>query len=647
MTALAGVWRTAGTDAGDRCREMLAAQAMYGGGDPRLWDGGEVAVGRDLRITLSEDAHDRQPLSHGPVNLVADVRLDDRETLATALDIEAAEATALSDADLVLRAWLRWGEEALERLYGDWALAVWDSKARRLMLARDGLGGRPLHHCRTAQGVAFASMPKGLHALPDMPRVADEERVAEFLALFPETGPRSFFAGVERVEPGCVVTLTLEGATMRRHWTPARGGRSGPRIDVVEAMRAHLDQAVRSRLRNAESGVATHLSAGLDSTAVTTTAARLLAPAGGRVLALTAVPRPGWSGREPPGRLSDEGPVAALTAASHPNIDHLRLPASGGLLERLDEDTDLHDRPLFNLCNQHWWSTIAEAASRREARVLLTGELGNATLSWAGMEVFPELMRQGRWGEAWRLGRAWVASGAVGPRAAIATVLAPWIPGAIWGALRRLRSGPDAMLRHSALDPGRAASMNLPSRARRAGLDLHYRLRRDGFESRLWHIGWIDPGVFRKAALAAWGLDVRDPTADRRLVEFCLTLPAEAFFLDGRPRELARRVLADRAPAEVLADARRGHQAADWAETLTAARADVGRVLATAELARGAGMLDLARLRRLTDRWPEGGEWDNPETSGDYRQALLRGLSALAFLSRVKGDLQKSRSRIG
>jgi asparagine synthase (glutamine-hydrolysing) len=479
-------------------------------------------------------------------------------------------------------------------------------------------------------------MPKGLHALPDMPRVADEERVAEFLALFPETGPRSFFAGIERVEPGCVVTLTLGGATTRRHWNPARGGRSAPGGDVVEALRAHLDQAVRSRLRGAEGGVAAHLSAGLDSTAVTTTAARLLAPTGGRVLALTAVPGPGWSGRETPGRLSDEGPIAALTAASHPNIDHLRLSASGGLLDRLDEDTDLHDRPLFNLCNQPWWSTVAEAAARK-TRVLLTGELGNTTVSWAGTEVFPELMRQGRWGQAWRLARAWVASGAVGPRAAIIMVVAPWVPGVVWRALRHLRSGPGATLRHSALEPVRAASM--PSRARRAKVDLHYQPRRDGFESRLWHIGRTDPGVFRKATLAAWGVDVRDPTADRRLVEFCLTLPAESFFLDGRPRELARRVLADRAPAEVLAEPRRGYQAADWAETLTSARHEVRRILSTSDVGRGAEMLDLARLRQLAGHWPQGREWDSPEAALDYRQALPRGLSALVFLRRAAGSV--------
>ncbi|MGZ9098407.1 MAG: asparagine synthase-related protein, partial [Brevundimonas sp.] len=413
MTALAGLWRTVGgTDAGDRCRDMLAAQAVYGGGAPRVWEIGEVALGRDLRITVPEDVQDRQPLTQGALTMVADVRLDDRDGLAAALDIGAAEASSLSDADLVLRAWVSWGESALQRLYGDWALAVWDGAARRLVLARDGLGGRPLHHCRTAEGVAFASMPRGLHALPEVARAPDLDRVAEFLALFPEAGPRTFFAGMERVEPGHVVILTEDGATTHRHWNPSRGGpRPPPHAEIVETLRARLDQAVASRLRGARDLVAAHLSAGLDSTAVATTAARLLAPSGGRVLALTAVPDPAWSGHGAAGRLSDEGPVAAVTAAAHANIDHLCVSPGPGLLDRLERDTALADRPLFNLCNQHWWSAVAETAVGGGARVLLTGELGNATLSWAGLEVFPELISQGRWREAWRLGRAWTASG--------------------------------------------------------------------------------------------------------------------------------------------------------------------------------------------------------------------------------------------
>ncbi|MGZ9100065.1 MAG: asparagine synthase-related protein, partial [Brevundimonas sp.] len=282
---------------------------------------------------------------------------------------------------------------------------------------------------------------------------------------------------------------------------------------------------------------------------------------------------------------------------------------------------------------------VAETAAGRGARVLLTGELGNATLSWAGLEVFPELISQGRWREAWRLWRAWTASGEVGVRAAALTVAGAWAPTGLWGAVRRVRAGRDQSLRHSALNPDRVQAMDLATRARDAGLDLHYRLRRDGFAARMWHLGWVDPGVFRKAALAAWGVDIRDPTSDRRLVEFCLTLPAESFFRNGRPRALAREVLADRAPAAVLAERRRGYQAADWAVALSAARGEARRMLERAGRGSGAAMLDMPRLQALVERWPQPHEWGTPEATSDYRQALLRGLAVAAFLEAADGPL--------
>jgi asparagine synthase (glutamine-hydrolysing) len=89
---------------------------------------------------------------------------------------------------------------------------------------------------------------------------------------------------------------------------------------------------------------------------------------------------------------------------------------------------------------------------------------------------------------------------------------------------------------------------------------------------RLWVLQRGDPGNYRKGGLAGWQVDHRDPTADIRLLEFCLTIPTEQFLRDGIPRALARRALADRLPKQVLEEPRRGLQVADWHEDLTAVR---------------------------------------------------------------------------
>ena len=197
MTAIAGLWRFDGRpDAAAGCARMLAAQELYGRHHGAQWSNGSVALGRRLMRTLPEDAFDRQPLigGEGRYVLVADVRLDNRDELAEILRIPSPQAQTLCDAAILLAAIERWDEACVEHLVGDYAFALWDGKRRRLFLARDPLGQRPLHYHRGHNFFAFASMPKGLHALPDVPYAADEERIAEFLALMPETGSKELFS---------------------------------------------------------------------------------------------------------------------------------------------------------------------------------------------------------------------------------------------------------------------------------------------------------------------------------------------------------------------------------------------------------------------------------------------------------------------
>jgi asparagine synthase (glutamine-hydrolysing) len=155
---------------------------------------------------------------------------------------------------------------------------------------------------------------------------------------------------------------------------------------------------------------------------------------------------------------------------------------------------------------------------------------------------------------------------------------------------------------------------------------------------RLWVLGRDDPGNYYKGALAGWGIDVRDPTADRRLIEFCLSVPTEQFFYDGVPRALARNAFADRVPHEVLKEKRRGLQVIDWHEGLTAARShvleEISRLEQTAPAVRA---LDLPRLRRLAENWPRDG-WEREEIIDQYRLALLRGISVGHFLRRASGS---------
>lgn len=117
----------------------------------------------------------------------------------------------MCDAAFILAALERWGEGALDRLCGDFAFAAWDSDARTLLLARDPVGNRPLHYHAGKGWFAFASMPKGLLARPDVPTGPDPERLLTWQMLLPLQGPNSFFKGGNRLEFGHLAIIDADG----------------------------------------------------------------------------------------------------------------------------------------------------------------------------------------------------------------------------------------------------------------------------------------------------------------------------------------------------------------------------------------------------------------------------------------------------
>jgi asparagine synthase (glutamine-hydrolysing) len=590
---------------------------------------------------LPEDVFDGQPLisTEGRYVLVADVRLDNRDELAEILHIPKPQARTLCDAAILLSAIERWDESCIERLIGDFAFALWDTTRQRLLLVRDPLGQRPMHYHHSNKFFAFASMPKGLHAVPDIPYAPDEERIAESLVLMPETGHRSFFLGIERVAPGHVIAVTANGVSKRRHWQPRRHQITLRRPDdYCEALRGLLDQAVLCRLRGTED-IGVFLSGGLDSGAVAATAARLLAPSGRRVFAFTGVPRDGYDGPTPRNRIINEAPYAAATAALYPNIEHVLVRNPGrSPLDDLDRSFLLFERPLFNISGTGWSNSLANAVRERNLKVTMGGELGNMGLSYDGLELLPELLRSGRWLRLWREAQALVAPGRMRWRGVLANTFGPWCPPSFWVWLNKTVNGHALEVSdYSAIHPSRFAELDLQSRAREHDLDLVYRPWKDSFAMRLWALQRVDPGNYRKGRLAGWQLDHRDPTADVRLLEFCLAVPTEQFLSDGMQRALARRTLADRLPKQVLEETRKGLQVADWHEALTAVREQLTDELDRLEVCAAARTaIDLPRLRRLIENWPSSG-FELDEVIMPYLCALPRAISTGHFLRRVTG----------
>jgi asparagine synthase (glutamine-hydrolysing) len=148
----------------------------------------------------------------------------------------------------------------------------------------------------------------------------------------------------------------------------------------------------------------------------------------------------------------------------------------------------------------------------------------------------------------------------------------------------------------------------------------------------------VDAGPDVKATLAGWGIDVRDPSCDRDLFDHVAALPPHLFRHGGVPRSMIRAAAVGWAAPEVLGEARRGYQAADWYEGATAHRGWLAeQIAAVRDFPEADRLIDGDRLAGLVAAWPTSG-WHDRATIEAYRTALLRGVSMGHFMRRASGS---------
>jgi asparagine synthase (glutamine-hydrolysing) len=639
MSAIAGILRLDGQPADRRDLERMAGALRTHGPDRRgVYAAGEIGLVHLLMQLTPEDLFDRQPArgASGAV-ITADVRLDNRDDVASALGLDRDAANMASDSVLLLAAWERWGDEAWARLRGPFAAAIWNPNERVLTLARDPLGLDVVVWYRGPRFFAFATLPKGLFALPDVPREISEEKFADFLVLNHADHETTLYRDIFRLPPAHVASIdTKGGVRMRRYWSfdDIKPVRLKSDEAYAEATREQLDRAVRRQLRSVHP-VGCFLSGGLDSSSVAALAAQALAERGKRLAAYTQVPRKGFDG--PVGRkyYADETPFVEAIREALPTIDVTYVDNSA-----CDDFAELEgvfhatDTPVRNPINLGWMMQIIRLARANKQRVLLCGDMGNATISWDGWAQGVDHLVAGRLWTAYRVWcqfyRASSNSRWTAFRQLFVDRLAP-ITLAAWAARlrhpRRLAPWQD----HAAIRPDFASATDVEARAKRVGHDLLYRPE-NGWRERTGMLTQIDyRGEWYAGALAAHGVEMRDPTSDLDLVGFCLGVPVEQFLVEGVSRSLVRRALWGILPPQVLTNRRRGAQAADWFEKLERGKAAIEADITDLDrslLARKA--LDINRLRRAVREWPSENSNDR-QIIHEYKLALPRGLAMGRF----------------
>lgn len=274
MCGVAGIFHKAADRPVDpeRIAAMLAAAPHRGPDGRGVWTAPGVGLGH-LRLAIIDLAGSPQPMAStdGTVMLVFNGEIYNFRELRAELQAEGARFHTDGDSEVIIAAWQRWGVDCLPRLHGMFAFALYDARARSLLLARDRLGVKPLFTATLDDGsVIFGSELKQLLAHPGLGRAIDPLAVEDFMAWGYVPDHRSILTGVEKLPAGHYRLLRHDAAPAApvQWWDVSFAERTrGSAAVLGEQLRHHMREAVTSRM-TADVPLGAFLSGGVDSSTV-------------------------------------------------------------------------------------------------------------------------------------------------------------------------------------------------------------------------------------------------------------------------------------------------------------------------------------------------------------------------------------------
>jgi len=283
MCGIAGIFHTDGQPAPTvLLKRMTDALAHRGPDGEGFFNSGFVALGhrRLAIIDLTPAGHQPMSTPDGAFTLTYNGEIYNYQELRIELESHGHRFRSSSDTEVLLHAWAEWGQDALHRLNGMFAFAIWDRARSELTLARDRYGIKPLYYRRDARRFLFASEVKAMLTLPDVSAALDEEALVEYLTFQNFFTDRTLFAGVRMLPPGHSLTVQLaEGtpAAPKMYWdySFSESATEFSDAEYVERVRQLFISGVHRQLAS-DVPVGTYLSGGLDTGSITAVASSAL-----------------------------------------------------------------------------------------------------------------------------------------------------------------------------------------------------------------------------------------------------------------------------------------------------------------------------------------------------------------------------------
>jgi len=616
MSGIAGVWHFDGRPVDRQQLGRMTDALSHRGPDGRgVWVGERVGLGHRMLEVTPESSAETQPHTHRGEQLAitADARIDNRADLIEALRLDQRTPSPVTDVEIILRAYEKWGARCPEHLVGAYAFVIWDRAEQRLLCARDHLGIQPLFYYHGHDRFVAASELKALFEHPAVPRRINETQVAEHLVVSQRDVEATFYEELFHVPPAHTLTVTPRSARTTRYWTldPEQELRLGSDEAYAEALREQFLEAVECRLRTT-SPIGSTLSGGLDSSSVACAARTLMDDADDGPLHTFSLVFPSFSGEKK--EEIDERAYMDEVLAMGGFEPHFIRGDEHSPLEFLDEMLS-HVDQAFWAPNQYLHWLMYRAADENGVRVLLDGLDGDGTIS-RGLQYLAELVSDGDWDafddhvsaladgvdkargnlarrHAYPVLRALASTrpsqffrrafsmserfdipireiiSGIWVRETLPSQIVEWLRGE--GEGQSTAAGTERpLIRNDVARRANVTDADLRAIEREEALLTH---REDHVQPFLGNAYPRALNVTDKTA-AAFGLDVRYPFFDRRLIELSVSFPATTKLRQGWPRYIFRRAMDGILPEAVQWRRRKARLGANFVQTLAADDAD-------------------------------------------------------------------------
>ncbi|MFD0682142.1 MULTISPECIES: lasso peptide isopeptide bond-forming cyclase [unclassified Paenibacillus] len=559
--------------------DLMKAFHKYPADYVHTWYKDNIFLGCHAQCITPESLDERLPYydSDRRLAITADAIIDNRDELFGLLQVEYAKRRKMSDSELILLAYRKWGEDAPKYLVGEFAFMIWDEGNNQLFGARDFSGSRTLYYYWNNERFAFSTLIQPLFTLPGIEKKLNEHWLAEFLAVpgMNEAVDTSItvFAHIQQVPPSHSITVSGGRVKLSRYVILKVGEplQLKSNHEYEEAFRDVFQSAVAARLRT-HRNVGAHLSGGLDSGAVVSFAARALQNENKRLHSFSYVPAKDFIDWTPKYLVANERPYIESTVQYVGNItDHYEDFAGTSPLSEITDWLETMEMPYKFFANSNWIKGIFEKAKEQDVGVLLNGGRGNLSISWgSALNYYAVLLKKLKWIRLYQELNQYSKH-----RGGNRLRMLPVIGKLAFPNISTTFSSEEQYRLPMLINSELAKRTDVLNRLKEHGIHATgapfdnniYRARQRHFEE---IYPWNATGTLGTKLSLRYSLWKRDPTNDIRVIRFCLSVPEEQYVQNGLDRALVRRSTKDWLPDKVrLNQGVRGVQGADCVHRMT------------------------------------------------------------------------------